>query len=198
MAIVALHCGVRSKQRKPVLVFLDLVDGHLPAGNRVTLRAIGAELPQVNVCMAIRAILPDIGENRLRMAFNTSNFFVLPTQRIRGLVVIELQHGAYWTPGCCGVTVFARNRERSVRTANITLLRGKCRDEQKQPKNEQCPCDQMCAPKRILPSPPGRVRRGWSPECAQCRIPDITQQLSSRTVLLLSSYYCPYWYGHGL
>ena len=156
VAIVALHCGVRSKQRKPVLVFLDLVDGHLPAGNRVTLRAIGAELPQVNVCMAIRAILPDIGENRLRMAFNTSNFFVLSTQWIRSLVVIELQHRAYWTPGGCGVTVFARNRERSVRTADIGLLSGKRGDEQKQPKNKQGPRDQMCVPKRILPSPPGR------------------------------------------
>jgi hypothetical protein len=131
VAIVALHCGVRSKQRKPVLVFFDLVDGNLPAGNRVTLRAIGAELPQVNVCMAIRAILPDICEDRLGVAFNASNFFVLPTQRIGGFVVIELQHGAYWTPGRCGVTVFARNRERSVRTADISLLSGKCRDEQK-------------------------------------------------------------------
>ena len=110
VAIVALHRGVRSQQWKPVLVFLDLVDGNLPAGNRVTLRAIGAKFPQVNVRMAIRTILPDICEDRLRMTFNTSNFFVLSTQRISGFVVVELQHGAYWTPRRCGVTVFARNR----------------------------------------------------------------------------------------
>ena len=110
VAIVALHRGVRSQQWKPVLVFLDLVDGNLPAGNRVTLCAIGAELPQVNVRMAIRAVLPDIGEDRLRMTFNASYFFVLSTQRISGFVVVELKHGAYWTPRRCGVTVFARNR----------------------------------------------------------------------------------------
>ena len=167
VAIVALHCGVRPKQGKPVLVFLDLVDGHLPAGNRVTLRAIGAELPQVNICVAIGAILPDIGENWLRMAFNTSNFFMLSTQWIRSLVVIELQHRAYGTPGCCGVTVFARNRERSVRTADISLLSGKRGDEQKQPKNEQCPCDQMGIPKRILPSPPGRNPSRVEPRVGQ-------------------------------
>ena len=160
VAIVALHGGVGSQKRKPILVILDLVDGNLPAENRVTLRAIGAELSQVNVCMAIRAVLPDIGEYRLRMAFNTSNFFVLPTQRIGGFVVVELQHAAYRTPRRCGVTVFARNRQRSVRTANISLLSGKCRDEQKQPKNEQRPCDQMCVLKRILPSPPVPSRGG--------------------------------------
>ena len=154
VAIVPRHCGVRPKQGKPVLVFLDLGDGHLPAGNRVTLRAIRAKFPQVNVRMTIRTILPDICEDRLRMTFNTSNFFVLSTQWIGSLVVIELQHRAYWTPGCRGVTVFARNRERSVRTADISLLSGKRGDEQKQPKNEQCPCDQMGIPKRILPSPP--------------------------------------------
>jgi hypothetical protein len=47
-----------------------------------------------------------------------------------------------------------------VRTTDIRFLSAKCRDEHKQPKNEQCPRDQMCVPRRILPSPPGRVRRG--------------------------------------
>ena len=91
-------------------MFLDLIDGNLPAGNRVTLGAIGAKFPQVNVCMAIRAVLTNVGEHRLRMAFQTSNFFVLSTQRISGFVVVELQHRADRSPGRRGVTVFARNR----------------------------------------------------------------------------------------
>lgn len=160
VAILALHCGVRTEQRETILVLLDLVDGNLPAINRVALRAIGAELPQVNVRMAVRAIFSHVGEHRLRVAFQTANFLVLSTQRISGFVVIEFQHRAYGTPGRRGVTVFARNRQRPVRTADIGFLSGKCRDEQKQPRNEQCPRDQMCVPRRILPSPPGRVRRG--------------------------------------
>lgn len=160
VAIVALHRGMSTEQRKTILVLLDLVDGNLPAINRVTLRAIGAKFSQVNIRMAIGAVLPDVGEDRLRMAFQTANFLVLPTQRISGFVVIEFQHRSYRTPGRRGVTVFARNRQRSVRTADISFLCTKSRDEQKQPRNEQRPRDQMCVPRRILPSPPGRVRRG--------------------------------------
>jgi hypothetical protein len=172
-------------------VVLDLVDGDLPTENGVTLRAIGAELPQVDVRVAIGAILPDIGENRLGMTFNTSNFFVLPTQGIRGFVVIKLQYRAYRTPSRRGVTVFAWNRQESVRTADITLLSVECRNEQKQPNNEGRSCDEMCVLKRNTPLAP-EGRRGWSPDCGQCRIPYIAQQLSCGTVLLLSAHYCPY------
>ena len=160
MAVGAVQPGVSAHQRKPVVVFPYSLQNEVPALHGMALFAVGAHLAPMNICMAIRAVLPDIGEYRLRMAFNTSNFFVLPTQRIGGFVVVELQHAAYRTPRRCGVTVFARNRQRSVRTANISLLSGKCRDEQKQPKNEQRPCDQMCVLKRILPSPPVPSRGG--------------------------------------
>ena len=131
VAIVALHRGVRTEQRKTVLVLLDLVDRNLPPENRVALRAIGAEFPQVNIRVAVCAIFPDVGEDRLRVAFQTSNLLVLATERISGFVVIEFQHRAYRTPGRRGVTVFARNRQRSVRTTNIRFLSAECRDEQK-------------------------------------------------------------------
>jgi hypothetical protein len=155
-----LHRGVSTEQRETILVLLNLVDGNLPATDRVTLRAIGAEFSQVNIRMAICAILPDVSEHRLRVAFHTANFFVLSTQRISSFVVIEFQHRAYRTPGRRGVAVFTWNRERSVRTTDIGFLSGKRLDEHKQPGNEQRPRDQMCVPRRILPSPPGRVRRG--------------------------------------
>jgi hypothetical protein len=89
VAIVALHRGVCTEQRKTVLMLLDLVDGNLPAENRVALRAIGAEFSQVNIRVAIRAIFSDVGEHRLRVAFQTANFLVLSAQRISGFVVIE-------------------------------------------------------------------------------------------------------------
>jgi len=131
VAIVALHRGVRTEQRKTVLVLLDLVDGNLPAINRVALRAIGADFPKVNIRVAICAIFPHVGEHRLRVAFQTANFLVLSTERISGFVVIEFQHRAYRTPGRRGVTVFARNRQRSVWATDISFLSANCRDEQK-------------------------------------------------------------------
>jgi hypothetical protein len=131
VAIVALHRGVCTEQRKTVLMLLDLVDGNLPAENRVALRAIGAEFSQVNIRVAIRAIFSDVGEHRLRVAFQTANFLVLSAQRISGFIVIEFQHRAYRTPGRRGVTVFARNRQRSVRATDIRFLSANCRDEQK-------------------------------------------------------------------
>ena len=170
---------------------LDLVDGDLPTENGVTLRAIGAEFSQVNVRVAIGAILPDIGEHRLRMTLHTANFLVLPTQRIRGFVVIKLQYRAYRTPGRRGVTIFAGNRQGSVRTADVTLLSADCRDEQKQPNNERRSCDELCVLIRNTPLAPRRPSR-WSPDCGKCRIPYTAQQLSARTVLLLSAHYCPY------
>jgi hypothetical protein len=135
-------------------VVLNLVDGNLPAENGVTLRAIGAELAQVDVRVTIGAILPDISENRLCMTFNTSNFFVLSTQRIRGFVVIKLQYRTYRTPSRRGVTVFAGNRQGAVRTADITLLSAECRNEQKQPNNEGRSRDEMCVLKRNTPLAP--------------------------------------------
>jgi hypothetical protein len=163
-------------------VVLDLVDGDLPAEHAVTLRAIGAELPQVDVRVAISTILPDIGENWLRMTFNTSNFFVLSTQRIRGLVVVKLQYRAYRTPSRRGVTVFAWNRQGSVRTADITLLSADCRNEQKQPNNEGSSCDEMCVLKRNTPLAPRRPSR------VESRLRPVSHSLHSATTVPRDSF----------
>jgi hypothetical protein len=145
--------------------------------------------------VAIGAILPDIAENWLGMTFNTANFLVLPTQRIRGFVVIKLQYGAYRTPSRRGVTVFARNRQGSVRTANVTLLSAECRNEQGQPNNERRSCDELCVLKRNTPlAPEGRrggvqtaasvafpTQRNNCPLGQFCYCPPITARTSQQT-----------------
>jgi len=65
MALLALHNRMRSQQRKSIEVLLDGLHGNLPTQNGVAFRAIRAKLTTVNICVAIRAILANVGENGL-------------------------------------------------------------------------------------------------------------------------------------
>ena len=76
MTIFALDRGMGTKQRETVLMVFDLRNGNLPTQNRVTLCAVRAVFPAVNVGMAIGAILSDVGKNRLGVAFDALHIFV--------------------------------------------------------------------------------------------------------------------------
>lgn len=82
----------------------------------MALRTVGAELPAVNVGVAIRAILAYVGEYRLGVASGAGHFFMHPAQRIPRGVVIELGDGPDGSPTGVGVAVFAGDIESSVRT----------------------------------------------------------------------------------
>jgi hypothetical protein len=124
MAILALHGSVGTKEREAILVILDLLCCDLPTQHRMALRAIRPELPPVNVCVTIRTVLADVGENWLHMALRALNFFVHSSQRIAGLVVIKLGNRANRAPARGRVTVLARNRKWSMRTASAAALLG--------------------------------------------------------------------------
>lgn len=94
-----------------------MLDGNIPTLDRVALRAIHTHLPLVNIGVAILAILAHIGEYRFDMALRTIHFFVHAAEGILGLVVIELWNRTDGTPTRSRMAVFARNRERSMRTA---------------------------------------------------------------------------------
>src|SRR6476659_2834134 len=55
MAVVALQQRVCAKQREAVLVWLECLHGHAPAFHGVALLAAGAELPPVNIGVAVGA-----------------------------------------------------------------------------------------------------------------------------------------------
>lgn len=122
MAVFALHGGVRAQQREAILVIFHLLDGDIPALNRVALRAVRAHLPLVNVGMAVLAIPAYIGENWFYMALDALDFFVHAAKRILRFVVIELRHRADGAPTGSRVAVLARNRQGSVRTACVASL----------------------------------------------------------------------------
>ena len=122
VAVLAWHGGVGAKEWETILVILDLLDGDLPSANGVALRAVRAEFPAMNVCVAIGAILSHIGENRFHMALDALYLFVHASQRVVGFVVIKLGHSTDWSPARSCMAVFARNGKRTVRTAGAFPL----------------------------------------------------------------------------
>jgi len=116
VALIALHRGVRSQQWKPVEMLLDCLHGNLPAKNRVTLGAVRAQLPAMDIRMTIRAVFAHIRENRLQVAFRAIRLRVHSTQRVARRVMIEFGDRSNRCPVRIGVAVFAGNGKRSVGT----------------------------------------------------------------------------------
>jgi hypothetical protein len=90
----------------------------------------------MNVGVAVRAIFPDIREDRLDVALRAGNILVHAAKGISRGVVIELRNGANRNPACICVAVLARNRKRAVRAPCGLLLRirraneGKCKNKE--------------------------------------------------------------------
>jgi hypothetical protein len=107
VALIALHRGVSSQQRKPVLMIAHLLHGDVPALHSVALRAVRAHLAAVDVRMAIGAVLSNIGEYRLYVTLRALHFFVHSAERIFRLVVIEFGNCADRAPARRRMAVFA-------------------------------------------------------------------------------------------
>jgi hypothetical protein len=68
VARIAIQRGVGAQEREPILVLLDLLQGHIPALHRVALLTTGTELAPVDISVAIGTLGADVGENRFGMA----------------------------------------------------------------------------------------------------------------------------------
>lgn len=115
MAFLALHHGVRAKQREPVEVLGNRLNGNLPARDRVALRAIRSELSAVEVGVAIGAVLADVRENRFDVAARAGHLLMHAAQRIFRRVVTKFGDRSDGRPAGRRVAVLARNVQRSVR-----------------------------------------------------------------------------------
>jgi len=145
MAIFALYGSMSTKQREAILVRLYLLHSHIPPLNGVALGAIRAHLTIVHINVAVFAILAHVGENRLYVALLAFHLFVHAAQRILRLTMIKLGNGANGPPGRSCMAVFARDRQRSVRTLSCLLLRQRCGDRAGgHPAEEQKPADNSC------------------------------------------------------
>ena len=146
VAGIAIHGRVRSDQREPVHVLIDLLDGNVPATHRMTLLAIGAHLPLVNIGMALGALRPHIREDRLRVALRAGDTRVHATQWILCRVVIELRNRADRLPSAQRVTVLTGNTQATVRAARVggRLLLRSSRLSAGQQRNCDCQIKQDC------------------------------------------------------
>lgn len=99
VAGVAVHRGMRSDQGEAVIVLLDLPHRHLPPEHGVALFAICAQLPPVNIRVAILAALANIGKDGLDMTLCAGHRPVHAAKRITGLIVIEFRNRADGSPG---------------------------------------------------------------------------------------------------
>lgn len=151
VAFLAGHRGVSAEQREAVLVVLDLLHGDLPAEYGVTLRAIRTKFAPVNIRMAVRAILSDIGENWLCMTLGAFHLFVHAAQRVTRFVVIEFGNGSNGPPTRGGVAVFARNRQGTMRAPGGLPLREGRRNNAREHEEQHERARELMAPERNYP-----------------------------------------------
>jgi hypothetical protein len=77
----------------------------------------------MKIRVTIRAVLANVGKNRLGMARNAFHVFVHAAQGITRLAVIEFRYGADGPPAGRGVAVLARDPEWAVWVAGGLFLR---------------------------------------------------------------------------
>src|SRR5262249_39755553 len=104
---VTIHCGMSTDQREAVLMFVDVVDGDLPAVHALADVALRSVLPAVQVRMAILALLAKVAEDGIKMTFLAGHVDVHAAQRIGRLVVVKLWVFSNGRPGCGRVAVLA-------------------------------------------------------------------------------------------
>lgn len=164
VAIVALHSRVSAQERKTILVILHLLDGDIPALDRMALRAISAHLSLVNVSVTILAILTNRGEDRFGVALRALHLFVHAAQRILGLIVVELRNCSDGTPACRGMAVLAGNIQGTVRTSGGLPLGQWYGSIRRVPRKEQEPAQSLNDRMRNCPLNcrfPRSVILGW-------------------------------------
>ena len=120
VACVAIDRRMGPSQRKPVVVLLNLLDRDLPSSNGVALLAVGAELPFVNIRVAILTTLPNVAEDCLDMTLSTGHRSVHAPQGILRLIVVKLGYSANWFPRVGRMAVLAWNIETPMRTVRAT------------------------------------------------------------------------------
>ena len=81
VALVALHQGMRPNQRKAVLVIPNRIQRNIPALDRVAAFAVGAELPAMNVGVAIGAVGADVLEDQAGVALGATHLLMHSAQR---------------------------------------------------------------------------------------------------------------------
>lgn len=121
VAIFALQKRMGSHQRESILVVLNCLQRNLPAFHRVAVRAIGAKLPPMNICMAVGTLRTYIFEDQARVALGATHVLVHAAERISGEIVVEFRICPDRFPTRVGVTVCAGDRKRAMGIGHLGL-----------------------------------------------------------------------------
>lgn len=96
----------------------------------------------MDIGMAVRAFLSDIGKHKFYVALGARDFGMHSAQRVGSFAVVEIRYSPDWFPAHAGMATLAGHIERAVGTARggavlRRLRRGKCQRRQEQ--NNQDP-----------------------------------------------------------
>jgi len=117
MAAVALQQRVRPYQRKTVEMLLDVLHGNTPALHAVAVLASSAELPAMDIGVAVGAFCARVREHQIAVALPAADPFVHAAQGELGLVVVKLRNVADGLPGRESVAVLAGEIQIAMRAA---------------------------------------------------------------------------------
>lgn len=84
-------------------MLLNVFDGNVPAFDRVAGFTLGPHLSAMDVSVALSALVADVGEYQLYVALRTGHGGVHSTERVGGLVVIEVRDSADRLPTHAGM-----------------------------------------------------------------------------------------------
>lgn len=104
---VAVDGSVSSDQGKSILMFIDVMNGNLPAVRIVAELALRAVFAPMEICVAVLALYWCTAENEILVALGTLYFCVSATQGKLGPRVVEFDLGAQRLPPLRGVTLLA-------------------------------------------------------------------------------------------
>ena len=121
VARIAVDRGVGSRERKAVIMLLHLLHRDLPSSNRVTLLAVGSQLPPVNIGVAVLAALTYIREHGFNVTLRAGHRLVHAAKWITRLIMVEFRHCASGSPRICCVAVLARNIQITVWTMRLLV-----------------------------------------------------------------------------
>jgi len=109
VAGVAVDGSVSSDQGKSILMFIDVMNGNLPAIGIVAECALRAVFAPMQICMAVLALYGCAAENEILVALGTLHLCVSATQGKLSPRVVEFDLGAQRLPALRGVTLLAIN-----------------------------------------------------------------------------------------
>lgn len=118
----AIHRGVGSQKRKPVLMLLDCPDGDVPSLHGMAVFTTRPKLATVQVGMAIGALCAHVLEDQFHVTRAAGHFLVHSAKRVTRLVVVELGETANRFPTRARVAALAGNFEGTVRIVCRTTL----------------------------------------------------------------------------